>query len=167
MPSITLHPRAAQAASQKPFYNPLPQLLQTPSGLAILELQGTINIPSPDENQDQDMDEGRDTGLSQGAEASVVETPVGKLTFPGYSPQNPADDTKWMKRVYLYVGKYQRMTGEVKKLPKPLAVVQRRQRTDARDENTGVTEGEDELEIVEIVKYKILFGSRPEPLVNE
>ncbi|KAL1849203.1 hypothetical protein Plec18167_009587 [Paecilomyces lecythidis] len=171
MPSVTLHPRAAQAASQKALYNPLPQLLQTPSGLAILELQGTINIPSPGE--DQDTDEGRDMDLSQGPEASVVETQIGKLMFPEYSPQNPADDTKWMKRVYLYIGKYQRMTGEVKKLPKPLAVIQRRQRPDAGDGNgaTAATntraDTEDELEIVEIVKYKILFGSRPEPLVNE
>ena len=58
-----------------------------------------------------------------------------------------------MKRVYLYVGRYQRMTGEVKKLPQPLAVVQKRPNTDS-----------DELEIVEIVKFKLLFKNRPEPV---
>lgn len=115
--------------------------------------------------------------VSEVAEQAVIETPIGKLMFPEYSSQNSADDTKWMKRVYLYIGKYQRMTGEVKKLPKPLAVIQRRQRMNAGDGNTGVTtatnpSGRDddvpeELEIVEIVKYKILFGSRPEPLVSE
>lgn len=76
--------------------------------------------------------------------------------FPDYSPLTGADDTKWMKRVYLYVGRYQRMTGQVKKLGKPLAVLQRRpEQTDG--------EGE-ELEIVEIVKYKLVFGNRPEPV---
>lgn len=48
------------------------------------------------------------------------------------------------------------MTGQVKKLGKPLAVLQRRpEQTDG--------EGE-ELEIVEIVKYKLVFGNRPEPV---
>lgn len=75
--------------------------------------------------------------------------------FPDYSVHNP-DDTKWMKRAYLYVGRYQRMTGEVKKLPRPVAVLQRHQ-----------GEGdEEELEVVEIVRYKIFFKSRPEPVNN-
>lgn len=73
--------------------------------------------------------------------------------FPDYSPQNP-DDTKWMKRAYLYVGRYQRMTGEVKKLPRPIAVLQKR---------PGSVEAE-ELEIVEIVRYKVFFKNRPEPV---
>jgi len=43
------------------------------------------------------------------------------------------------------------MTGEVKKLPQPIAVVQRRGETD-------------ELEILEVVKFKMIFKSRPEPV---
>lgn len=73
--------------------------------------------------------------------------------FPDYSPQNP-DDTTWMKQAYLYVGRYQRMTGEVKKLPRPIAVLQKR---------VQATEAE-ELEVVEIVRYKVIFKSRPEPV---
>lgn len=68
---------------------------------------------------------------------------------------NP-DDTKWMKRVYLYVGRYQRMTGEVKKLPRPIAVLQKYQGNEDGDA--------EELEVVEIVRYKIFFKSRPEPV---
>ncbi|KAL2835174.1 Ctf8-domain-containing protein [Aspergillus cavernicola] len=90
---------------------------------------------------------------------SIYETPIGKLLFPDHSPQNAMDDTKWMKRAYLYVGRYQRMTGEVKKLPKPLAVIRRRQ-PQGRDE-AGAS---DELEIVEIVRYKLVFKNRPEPV---
>ncbi|PYH80913.1 hypothetical protein BO82DRAFT_375305 [Aspergillus uvarum CBS 121591] len=151
MPSITLHPRASRSPSR--VSNPFPQLLQTPSGLALLELQGTINIPSHDES-------------SHSAEfpdgASVFETPIGKLMFPDYSPQNPADDAAWMKRVYLYVGRYQRITGEVKKLPKPLALVQRRPTPAAGSARGGGDS--DELEVVEVVRYKIYFKNRPEPV---
>lgn len=71
-----------------------------------------------------------------------------------------------MKRVYLYVGRYQRMTGEVKELGNPIAVIQRR-RGAGMDVDVGhAAEGvaEDELEIVEIVRYKLLFKSRPEPV---
>lgn len=78
--------------------------------------------------------------------------------FPDYSVLNP-EDTKWMKRAYLYVGRYQRMTGEVKKLPKPLAVIQRRASSSA-----SPTSEAEELEVVEIVRYKIFFKNRPEPV---
>lgn len=76
--------------------------------------------------------------------------------FPDYSALNP-DDTKWMKRAYLYVGRYQRMTGEVKKLPKPIALVQKRPSSSAEIED---------LEVVEIIRYKIFFKNRPEPVNN-
>ncbi|KAL4792129.1 chromosome transmission fidelity protein 8 [Aspergillus venezuelensis] len=151
MPTIPLHPRASTPRDNT--HNPLPTLLQTPSGLALLELQGTINLP---EQTDSDPQEVSEPDPSQAATA--YETPVGKLLFPDYSPQNGKDDTAWMKRVYLYVGRYQRMTGEVKKLPKPLAIIQRRQGLIAGDIET------EELEIVEVVKYKLVFKNRPEPV---
>ncbi|KAG2419591.1 hypothetical protein HFD88_004387 [Aspergillus terreus] len=155
MPSIPLHPRAS--ASTNSLTNPLPPLLQTPSGLAILELQGTINVPS-EEGQGNDPEQER-MDDSPDPNALTFETPIGKLMFPDYCPQTtPPDDTKWMKRVYLYVGRYQRMTGEVKKLAQPLAVVQRRPQADLTE-----AEGE-QLEIVEIVKYRLLFKNRPEPV---
>ncbi|CAI7631740.1 unnamed protein product [Penicillium glandicola] len=143
MPSIKLQPHCsspekATATASTPN-NPLPALLQTPSGLALLELQGTINVPSGNEDD-------IDYSTSTDNPASTFETPIGKLIFPDYSVHNP-DDTKWMKRAYMYVGRYQRMTGEVKKLPRPIAVLQKRQES----------EGE-ELEVVEI--------SRPEPVTN-
>ncbi|KAL6858400.1 Ctf8 domain-containing protein [Trichoderma novae-zelandiae] len=124
--------------------NPLPKLLQTPSGLAILELQGSINLPQDAEGE------------------THKEVEVGRLEFPDYSPD--AIGTAWMKRVHMYVGQHQRLTGEVKKLPKALAVVRRRQ--DRMLEGSGgryVEEGEN-LEVVEIVKYKLMFTSRPEPV---
>ncbi|CAG8042368.1 unnamed protein product [Penicillium salamii] len=154
MPSVKLHPRpsipankATATAPSNPAHNPLPTLLQTPSGLALLELQGTINVPSG--NEDEDIEE----ASGKIDPAAAFETPIGKLMFPDYSTLNP-DDTKWMKRAYLYVGRYQRMTGEVKKLPRPIAILQKHP-----------SEGE-ELEVVDIVRYKIFFKNRPEPVNN-
>lgn len=62
-----------------------------------------------------------------------------------------------MKRVHLYVGQHQRLTGEVKKLPNPVAVIRK------RDNGEAIADGE-ELEIAEIVYFKIIFSSRPEPV---
>ncbi|KAJ5762440.1 uncharacterized protein N7511_005822 [Penicillium nucicola] len=159
MPSIKLHPSSGssvtKASNPQAPPNPLPPLLQTPTGLAILELQGTINVPTSN-NEDEMTDGPNSTSISTDP-SSTFETPIGKLMFPDYSVHNP-DDTKWMKRAYLYVGRYQRMTGEVKKLPRPIAVLQRHQ-----SESSG---NEEELEVVEIVRYKIFFKSRPEPVNN-
>ncbi|KAJ9138610.1 hypothetical protein NKR23_g8364 [Pleurostoma richardsiae] len=170
--SITLHPKRTTTLSIQAA-NPLPPLLQTPAGLALLELQGTINLPS--------TDDGEGNGGSQAA--PVV--PVGRLDFPEYRPDALDPNSKaWMKRVYMYVGQHQRLTGEVKALPRPVAVVrQRRRQRDGSDaegeeamggvEAAGGDGGEEqgaegrpaeELEVVEIVKYKIVFSQRPEPV---
>lgn len=60
-----------------------------------------------------------------------------------------------MKRVHLYVGKHQRLTGEVKKLAKPLAVIGKRE---------GQPGDVEQLEIREVIYWKVLFSSRPEPV---
>ena len=76
-----------------------------------------------------------------------------------------------MKKVYLYVGKHQRLTGEVKKLNKALAVLRRREHVGDEDDvgDGGTEQGEmgEELEIAEIVRWKILFAGRPEPVSAE
>ena len=142
MPAIRLHPpnKDRNADIGEPNHS-LPQLLQTPSGLAILEIQGTVNTPPT---------------------LSIASSSIGKLIFPQYDVNKPTDDTSWQKRVYLYVGKHQRMTGEVKKLAKPIAVIRRRQ-VDTKAEDSSTSE-DGELEIAEIVYYKILFAHRPEPV---
>jgi chromosome transmission fidelity protein 8 len=146
MPSIPVYPPVA--ALQAPTNaHPLPRLLQTPSGLALLELQGSIHLPPVVDHANEEMTD---------VPARAVTTPVGKLLFPSYSAANSATDTSWMKHVYLYVGKHQRLTGEVKKLPKPMGIM--RKRVKAGGEAT------DELEIVEIVRHKIVFSQRPEPV---
>lgn len=130
--------------------NPLPTLLQTPSGLALLELQGTINLPSRDEDEEDD-----DTPTS----SKTYETSIGRLVFPEYV--EGAEDGAWMKRMHLYVGKHQRLPGEVKKLGKALAIMRKKRNTEEGNDNG------DELEIVEIVKWKIIFSHRPEPVGDD
>ncbi|ODH49322.1 hypothetical protein GX48_04533 [Paracoccidioides brasiliensis] len=189
MPSVRLHP-PSESRNNKPDVNPLPQLLQTPSGLAILELQGTINLPVSPAAIDPDV---LDKDLASGGHSqwpTQYETPIGRLIFPDYndSMDNDPSDQSWMKRVYLYVGRHQRLTGEVKKLQRPLAAIQRSEeggddvqtRSKAKsnvnlraEETFGAEEGNeededscDELEIIDIVKYKIIFSSRPEPVTS-
>jgi chromosome transmission fidelity protein 8 len=159
--TIPLHPSTASGRDNKvnaSQTSPLPQLLHTPSGLALLELQGTINLPGHDE-EEYGMFEGNSNEYAQ-------QTAVGRLVFPSYNPelQDPSS-TAWMKRVYLYVGKHQRLTGEVKKLLKAIAIIRKRTRADDHSgtEPEGQNEQE-ELEVVEIVKWKILFSQRPEPV---
>ena len=95
---------------------------------------------------------------------------MGKLVFPYYNPALNGEDTKWMKRVYLYVGENQRMTGECKKLGKPFAVIRRKQEGFTEEEDVVMGDGgqineeNEELEIVEIVRHKIVFSGRPEPV---
>ncbi|EFR03893.1 hypothetical protein MGYG_06891 [Nannizzia gypsea CBS 118893] len=171
MPTVPLHvslPRGSNGCFSEAVTNALPQLLQTPSGLAILELQGTINLPENDDRAVQDIipDASQHT--------RNVETPIGRIIFADYDPSADPSDRGWMKRVYLTVGQHQRLTGEVKKLPKPIAVIQRRKVTspDAMNSESVAKDGfippsPDQLEIVEIIKYKIMFSSRPEPITNE
>ena len=152
MPSVPLYTKSSHEADKRGA-TPLPSLLSTPSGLVIVEIQGTIHAPFP--------------SISDDASASPpTQTPVGRLDFPDYDSTAP-DDNKWMKRVYLYVGQHQRLVGEVKKLPKAVAVLQKREPgEDAEESRSGQDENVDQdvLEIAAVVKYKVLFQSRPEPV---
>jgi len=144
MPSIQLLPPSTTSPKTSgQDANPLPSLLQTPSGLAILEIQGTIH-----------------GALQDPEDPSPVTTDIGRLEFPLYKSQEP-DEGKWMRKVYLYVGKHQRLTGEVKKLAKPLAVI--RKAEEHEDRTASESRGED-LKIMDIVKFKLLFSGRPEPV---
>ena len=140
MPTIPIHPPSSDHVCGGTG-SAQPQILRTPSGLAILEIQGTVNAPT----SAQQNGTGRPS------------TSTGKLIFPLYDEFKPANDTSWQKRVYLYVGKHQRLTGEVKKLSSPIAIIRRRMDAASSTET-------DELEIAEIVHCKLLFAHRPEPV---
>ena len=163
MPTVPLYPPCSVSERKTDATpNPLPQLLQTPSGLAILELQGTINLPSTSSQTSENHDI-RNSNSS--LPVASHQTPVGRLVFPDYDPSKDPNDKPWQKRVHFYVGKHQRLTGEVKKLAKPMAVIRRRQ-TDRDQGHIAEDAVRDELEIVEIIKHKVIFSSRPEPFTT-
>ncbi|PHH66431.1 hypothetical protein CDD81_7486 [Ophiocordyceps australis] len=145
MASVKLYPPASPAPSAGPSF--LPSLLQTPSGLALVELQGEFNLPKDDNGE------------------TVSAAEIGTLHFPDYAPDD-RDDSAWMERVHLYIGKHQRLTGQVKKLPRAMAVVRRRQNGSYESSGGVVEEQGDNIEVVEIVKYKLAFASRPEPVAT-
>lgn len=151
MPCVNLQLSNPSGIANDLASNPLPQLLQTPSGLAIVEIQGTIHGPHT-------------LSLGSDSEQSPVTTTVGRLEFPLYEKNQEKDDGKWMKKVYLYIGKHQRLTGEVKKLAKPLGVIQKAGAGAGGMDSAEDGEGTSDLELVEVVKYKLLFSSRPEPV---
>ncbi|KAK4644747.1 hypothetical protein QC761_307615 [Podospora bellae-mahoneyi] len=134
--SVQLHPPALTSPDHPVVHSPLPQLLQTPHGLALLELQGTIN-------------------LTQSESGELIQ--IGQLVFPDYVEGETTGEGPWIKKVYMYIGQHQKLFGEVKKLVNALAVVRKRQ----RDGGNG-----DELEVVEIVKWKLVFSGRPEPVTS-
>jgi chromosome transmission fidelity protein 8 len=140
MPTTLLHPPSAPPPGL--LTSPLPSLLQTPFGLAIIEIQGSLNISTTTTSGSDDQS-------------------IGRIVFPSLPTGVTADEsnTKWMKKVQMFIGKNQKLVGEVKKLAKPLGVIRRREQAadvDGGDSNV------DELEIVDVVRYKLFFGSRPE-----
>ncbi|KHN95845.1 Chromosome transmission fidelity protein 8 [Metarhizium album ARSEF 1941] len=139
--SAKLHPPSKPSL---PRPNPLPPLIQTPSGLALLELQGAINLPQSKDGQ----------------ALSGIE--IGSIDFPDYVPD--AEGSAWMRRVHMYVGRHQRLTGEVKKLSKAIAVIRRRENRVLENSSGTYREQGENLEVVEIIKYKIMFSNRPEPV---
>jgi chromosome transmission fidelity protein 8 len=147
MAMATLHARNPAISSTA---SPFPSLLHTPTGLAILELQGTINLPSTESSEDQ-----------------LRAPPIGRFTFPDYRADSVSESTAWMKHVYFFVGQHQRLTGEVKKLPRPIAVIRRRERHHLTNAGQLGEELPDELQVVEIVRYKLVFSQRPEPVGTE
>ena len=70
-----------------------------------------------------------------------------------------------MKKVYLYVGRHQRLVGEVRNLGKAMAVVRKRE---GAGKGGGTESAErEELEIAEVVRWKVVFGGRPEPVSED
>jgi chromosome transmission fidelity protein 8 len=141
MANVTIHSLDTREGATP---SPLPTLLQTPGGLALLDLQGTINHPK-----------------QPNGEPLIGDFSFARLEFPQYDPDSVIGGTTWMKRVFLYVGEYQRLQGEVKKLAKPFAIVGKKQQPQQQG-TTGAVE--EELQVIDIVKYKLLFSGRPEPV---
>ncbi|MCJ1309080.1 hypothetical protein MMC25_002735 [Agyrium rufum] len=166
MPSIPISLPSPTRTPPAPYLPSFPSILKTPSGLAILELQGKINHP-PAPLKSKSL---HDQSTSSPTPAPIPATPIGRITFPVYDASIADTDSAWMKKVYMYVGPNQRLRGEVKKLAKPLAVLRKKAAHDEADREGDVAMGDEakgrgeEVEILEIVRWKVLFSERPEPV---
>ncbi|KAK7202740.1 Ctf8-domain-containing protein [Myxozyma melibiosi] len=128
MPSATLSVTRPSIPSSIPN---LPQVLQTPSGLALVEIQGTLHLSTT---------------------SSSSSDPLGRLVFE-------------KSTVWLYIGNHQRMEGAVVDLKPPVGLLRRQITDDGKGEH-GAPDGE-AVEIVEVIRKKIVFSTRPEPLVQD
>lgn len=164
----------------------LPKILKTPSGLALLEIQGTITVGKRkltseggfglenEDEEDADMTDGEDSNnINQDVYEAVPH--IGEFDF--------SDIESGGSEVVLRIGKFQRLRGKLTKLKMPLAVL----RMDPKDSSEEVDEIKPpptqdlldatrrtivndrdavvEVPILDIIYYKILFSTRPEPIV--
>lgn len=88
----------------------------------------TSTITTANEAKEREKEEGHDEEEEDDGDDAVQQTNIGRLVFPDYKAGSSPDEMSWTKRVYLYVGMHQRLTGEVKKLPKALAIVRKKRR---------------------------------------
>lgn len=130
-------------------------------------------IPSPDESTtDQDPSRNHFLRLLGSQELVLVE-------LQGSISRLDPEELKLGKlvqedtgRIYLVVG-YQKLEGRVVDLKLPFAVLRQRQESSTEDEASNMQMDKDseeqsgrevEMEVVEVCRKKLYFGSRPEPL---
>jgi chromosome transmission fidelity protein 8 len=97
--------------------------------------------------------------VHSGEQIELLETiNLGRLVFPPPDDGNP-ENTAWdRKRVLLFIGKHQKMAGEVKVLKNAIAVLGRPAQPTASSARDGC------VEVIEVVRWKMVFASRPEPM---
>lgn len=136
--------------------NVLPSVLHTPSGLALIEIQGKIHIGNRPLIQSA-LDLQHLTDEDTEDQCSIDSGQQKKLGTVEFLDNG--------KDVCLVIGKHQRLRGKISELKTPLAVL----KLNAGDE-TGSAEQQGDgdirtIPILEVIKYKILFNLRPEPVV--
>lgn len=117
-------------------------IISTPFGLCIIEIQGELNVPLlPPSSEGIDPE-----FLELFAKVNNMEIAVkfGALEFDERDPS----------KVVMFVGKSQRLLGTVETLREPLGVL--------KVPNEKVN---DSMEIVDIIKKKIIFRQRPLPIM--
>lgn len=157
----------------------LPKVLQTPSGLALLEIQGSINIGKRTlssvgglglenvEDEDSESENNPDDEADMNNDSDEGIHHIGEFDFSGLEAGG--------SEVTLRIGRYQRLRGKLIKLKYPLAVL----RVDPKEDPTVTQESIEEkrnaigdsrdaiveVPILDIIYHKILFSTRPEPIV--
>ncbi|EGW32087.1 uncharacterized protein SPAPADRAFT_50681 [Spathaspora passalidarum NRRL Y-27907] len=123
-------------------------LISTPLGLTILEIQGELNLPTHVPNVA--ITESNREYIENFIKVDEIYDAVkfGRLEID-------ADETK----VTLFIGKSQRLIGNIVKLDHPLAVLRVPVKTD------DMTDDDEKIRLVDIVKKKMIFKQRPLPIM--
>ncbi|ODV95680.1 hypothetical protein PACTADRAFT_50368 [Pachysolen tannophilus NRRL Y-2460] len=119
-------------------------LIDTPGGLAILEIQGVLNLPTKLNSTHQLLD---DTAIDSDLVRQAIK--FGDLQLE--------DNNK----ATLYIGKSQRLVGTVESIDPPLGVLKFSNHVE-NDENKNSSS---KIEMIEIVDKKIVFRTRPLPIM--
>lgn len=127
-----------------------PPIIETPSGIALLEIQGTINI------NDRALTAGSVSDLSNGLDNfnPYLRRKIGKIDFSNHENGE----------IVMEVDEHQRLRGKITKLKQPLGLLKLNKDDDntvGNDENAEI-----EIPIVEIITHKVVFATRPEPLIK-
>ncbi|CCE72624.1 Piso0_000211 [Millerozyma farinosa CBS 7064] len=122
------------------------RIITTPFGLALLDIQGELNIPDH-VNEEADSIPGG-TGAHITIDEIYHAVRVGKLHI---NENNPREAT-------LLVGKSQKLIGTVDDLKPPLAVMR------IPDREQGTQAGEP-VKIVDVLRKKVVFKNRPLPVM--
>lgn len=162
MPTATIDCSSAQDILNNPSTNDY-DLIFTPYGLMLLEIQGELNLPNEFPQGQPKTDEDHEY-LNNFITINEIQHAVkfGNLVF----------DEKDNSKVTLYIGKSQRLLGNVVKLSTPLAVLriplknEDEMTVDSNNDNVNKFKQEEELiKLVDIVKAKVIFKQRPLPIM--
>ncbi|KAK6456820.1 chromosome transmission fidelity protein 8 [Scheffersomyces xylosifermentans] len=124
-------------------------IISTPSGLSIIEIQGELNFPR-DVPLNVTIDESNAEYIQNFVTVNDIRHAVkfGRLQF----------DEKDAKKVILFIGKSQRLLGTMVDLETPLAVL--KIPVKKNDDTT-----EDTISMIDIISKKIIFKQRPLPVM--
>lgn len=130
----------------------LPQILQTSSGLILIEVQGTIHIG----HRTLVSSEGFGlNNLNENKRQSELIQFLGKFNF------SELENNK----LSLTIDEHQSLHGKVVKLKKPLAILKIDHLIDQQKNCTRCDHEPINIPLLDLIEFKIVFTSRPEPIV--
>ena len=126
--------------------SPEDNIISTPFGLSLLEIQGDLNLPIQAPTGVTEVDLHSET-IQNFIKVDEIYDAV-KCGHLQFDPLDPS-------RVTLFIGKSQRLLGSVVKIDPPLAVLR-----------IPLKDGEEKnMDIVDIVSKKLIFKQRPLPIM--
>lgn len=126
-------------------------IISTPYGLSILEIQGELNLPKSVPEDDEIASGGDYVSNFATIDSIYHAVKFGRLDF------DANDHTK----VTLFIGKSQRLLGNLVDLDTPLGVLRITRSYQLAESNRD----DNQLKMVDIIRKKIIFKQRPLPIM--